>query len=228
MTDAPTTHLYVLLDRSGSMNAIRDDVIGGFNRLLHDQRSDGPDARVTLVQFDSHAPHEVVADAVPIAEMVPLDAATFLPRGSTPLLDATGLLITRASAHAAERIAAGLPAEHITFVTITDGLENASREYSRNQIVALVAERESAGWTFVYLGATVEAYSEAGRMGYDPRSTQAWAPDGSGSQQMFASTSRALRSRRAKLRRGEAFDAGDFFEGTKEAEDDRRRRYPER
>lgn len=60
---APIVHLYVLLDRSGSMASIADDVIGGFNQLLAEQQADGADALITLVQFDSQDPHEVIADA---------------------------------------------------------------------------------------------------------------------------------------------------------------------
>ncbi len=85
---ASTVHLYVLLDRSGSMSAMAEQVVGGFNRLLADQQADGADARVTLVQFDSADPHEVLADALPIAEVVPLPYGASSrgapPRCSTP------------------------------------------------------------------------------------------------------------------------------------------------
>ena len=133
-TPAPIAHLYVLLDRSGSMTAIADDVIGGFNQLLADQQADGADARMTLVQFDSDDPEDVVADAVPVLEMLPLTGVTFVPRGGTPLLDATGRLVARASAHAAALAADGLAAEDITIVTVTDGAENASHELTLAQV----------------------------------------------------------------------------------------------
>lgn len=225
MTNPPAPiHIYVLLDRSGSMNAIRDDVIGGFNGLLAEQAQQAGPACMTLVQFDSHHAHEVVADAVPMAEMVELTPATFVPRGGTPLLDATGLLISRASQREAELAAAGQPAEEITVVTITDGYENQSTEYSRQQIVDLVKAREAGGWTFVFLGAGLDAYAEAERMGYDARSVQAWAPDGRGSRLAMQSTSAAMSRRRRKRLDGEQVDQGDFFEGSKAAEDDLRRR----
>lgn len=219
----PVVHLYVLLDRSGSMATMADDVIGGFNRLLADQQADGPDALVTLVQFDSQDPAEVVVDAVPVREMTPIDGATFQPRGSTPLLDATGRLLTRASARAQWLAAEGLPAEEIVVVSITDGHENASSELSLPQVRSLVEDRTAAGWTFVFLGAAIDVYGEAGGLGYDNRSVQAFAASSDGADAAFSSLSTATRKHRGKLRRGEHFDKADFFEGDKPAEEHRRR-----
>lgn len=219
----PDVHLYVLLDRSGSMAAMADDVIGGFNTLLAEQQSDGHDARMTLVQFDGTDPHEVIADAVPIAEMTPLDAATFVPRGNTPLLDATGRLLSMAAARAQKRSADGLPAEEIVFVSITDGHENASRELSLATVRQLMDAHTAAGWTFVFLGAAPDVYGEAGGLGYDPRAVQSFAADGAGSTAAFASLSRATSAKRDLVRRAVRHDKGDFFVD-KDAEEDRQRR----
>ncbi|MGE0308207.1 MAG: VWA domain-containing protein, partial [Acidimicrobiia bacterium] len=172
----PIVHLYILLDRSGSMQSMVGSVLEGFNGLLDKQLADGPDARVTLVQFDSHDPHEVIADGVPIAEMVPLTVQVFEPRGGTPLLDATGRMIGRAAAHRAGLLEQGHPAEQIVMVTITDGEENQSHEFNRQQLVELVTAKTAEGWSFVYLGAGIDAYSDAEALGYVPRSVQAWAP----------------------------------------------------
>jgi len=215
----PIAHLYVLLDRSGSMQAIADDVIGGFNHLLAEQKADGADARMTLVQFDSQDPEEVIADAVPVLEVVDLDAATFVPRGGTPLLDATGRIIARASAHAAQLAACGSPAEDITIVTVTDGQENQSRELGLDQVRAMISAKQSAGWTFAFLSAGLDAYGEAGRMGLDARSTQAFPASAAGARAAWASTSEAVSRKRDHLRRGEDFDRQDLFEGEKKAED---------
>ena len=218
-------HFYVLLDRSGSMESMRADVIGGFNQLLAAQQADGPDARITLVQFDSQDPQEVLLDAKRITSAQPLTSATFVPRGGTPLLDATGHLIARAAVRQQERAVLGKRAEAVTFLTITDGEENQSREYAKRDILRLVKEKEAAGWTFAFLGAGVDAYADAGAIGYDPRSVQTWAPDGAGAQMAFTSLSDAMLTRRGKLRRGEQVVAEDFFEGSKAAEADRRRRH---
>lgn len=225
----PRPHFYVLLDRSGSMEAMRADVIGGFNNLLAEQqdskRGGGGDARLTLVQFDSQDPHEVLVDGDRITKVRPLSDRTFVPRGGTPLLDATGRIITMASVREQQRATLGKRPEVITILTITDGQENQSREFSRRDIVRLVKEKEARGWSFAYMGADLDAYGEAGGIGYDPRSTMAFAPDGAGADMAFANLSRAMTNKRAKLRRGESYDVADFYEGDKAAEADRRRRH---
>ncbi|MFZ6005831.1 MAG: VWA domain-containing protein [Actinomycetota bacterium] len=218
-------HFYVLLDRSGSMETMRGDVIGGFNQLIAEQKAYGPDARITFVQFDSQDPQEVLVDARRITGARPLTERTFVPRGGTPLLDATGRLIARASVRQHERNVLGKRTEAITFITITDGEENQSREYGRKDIVRLVKEKEALGWTFAFLGAGLDAYGEAGGMGYDSRSIQAFAPDGTGALMAFQTVSDAMVARRAKLRNQESYDPGDFYEGRKDAEADRNRRH---
>ncbi len=87
MTNATTnTHLYILLDRSGSMSSIARDVIGGYNTFIREQKKEGSDVRVTLVQFDSSDRQEIIAAGVPIDEVVDLTEDTFIPRGGSPLL----------------------------------------------------------------------------------------------------------------------------------------------
>lgn len=225
-TEQTHSHIYVLLDRSGSMEAMRSDVIGGFNAFLAEQAAAGPDARITLVQFDSGDPQEVLIDARDIGQARPLTRDTFVPRGATPLLDATGRLIARAAERAARRSTQAEPAEDITFVTITDGEENSSTEYSRAAIAQIVKARQDAGWSFVFLGAGLDAYAEAGSMGYDPRSVQAFLADAAGAQVSFTNLSEAVVRRRNRNRRGEDFDRGDFWEGEKTAEADRDARVP--
>lgn len=218
------THIYFLLDRTGSMNPMVDDVVGGFNTFLAEQRAEGDDARMTLVQFDSQDPFEVIADAVRLAKVPELTAATFQPRGMTPLLDATGELIAHASKRVEMREDAGKKPESIVVVTFTDGEENASHRFTAATIKELVADKEALGWTFVFLGAGLDAYGESRGIGYSDGSVQAWAPDGVGVSAAMISTSKAMSSHRSKVRRGERVDSKDFFEGDKEAELDRRRR----
>lgn len=218
---APKLHLYVLLDRSGSMASMAAEVVEGFNGLLAEQATaGGAAARMTFVQFDSEDPQEVIADAIPLPEVAPLSLATFAPRGGTPLLDATGRLIGTAMTR--EKIVGGT--ESIVFATITDGFENASREFKLDGIKKLVEDRTAAGWTFVFLGADPSAYGEAERLGYDRRSTQHFAPDGAGARAAWSELGRGLSNRRQKLAMRQPYDAGDFFEGEKAADEDRERR----
>ena len=212
------THFCVLLDRSGSMEAIRTDVVGGFNAFLAEQASAGDDARMTLVQFDGQDPNEVIVDHKRLGRVSSLTLGTFVPRGNTPLLDATAEIIDRAARRERRRARAGKPAEEIVVVTITDGQENASRRWTRDAVKNLISQKEREGWTFVFLSADLNAYDDAAALGYDVRSVQAWAPTPAGAAAAFKDVSRAARSRREKVVACAPYDKDDFFEGQKEAE----------
>lgn len=215
------THIYILLDRSGSMSSIANDVIGGFNRFIVEQQQNGSDAKITFVQFDGQDPQEVIVAGAPISEVVVLDGRSFVPRGGTPLLDATGLLIGRARVEAASRAATGLPKQDILFVTITDGDENQSTEYNLAQIHNLVRECEATGWTFVFLSAALNAYGDAQRIGVKSGSTQAFSRTSRGTNMAFDSLSTKTSNFREKKRRGMTAERDDFFGTDKPAEDDR-------
>lgn len=216
----PQTHIYTLLDRSGSMASIASDIIGGFNTFIEEQKKLGTDVRVTLVQFDTQDPQEVIAAGVPIAELVPLDRHNFVPRGGTPLFDATGKLIGRATLDEQERAANGEAPEDIVFVTITDGEENASHEFTLQRVKNLIAHCEERNWTFVFLSAALDAYEDADRMGMKSGNIQAFDASGKGAAMAFSSLSKNMSSMRAKRMRGQSVRNEDFFED-KEAEDDR-------
>ena len=218
MNDTPTVHLYFVLDRSGSMDAIRDDVVGGFNSFVGQQAAEPGECLMTLVQFDSQDPYEVLFDARPLLDVPPLTPGTFQPRGATPLYDAMGRSIADATIRAEQRAAAGEPDEEIVFVTFTDGLENASREYDRDKVFTAVKKREDRGWTFVFLGANQDSYAAGHALGYDPRSVQNFAATPDGTAAAFLSLDRSTKSMRRRLAARAPVDKGDFFEGRKEAE----------
>lgn len=221
MSAIPTiTHLYILLDRSGSMSSIARDVIGGYNTFIREQKKEGSDVRVTLVQFDSGDRQEIIAAGVPIDEVIDLTEETFIPRGGTPLLDATGLLIARARTNQELRVQNALPAEDIVFVTITDGEENQSTEYTLAKVQTLIAECEKQGWTFVFLSAALDAYGDATGMGMKQGNIQSFAASGRGADMAFSSLSASMRVMRDKKRSGAWNDNEDFFE-EKIAEADR-------
>jgi Mg-chelatase subunit ChlD len=224
---ANKTHIVILIDRSGSMQSIAGDVIGGYNQFLRGQQANGDDARVTFVQFDSQDPQEVIVAGAPISEVVPLSETTFVPRGGTPLLDATGRLITRISANQVERRNARLPDEDILFVTITDGDENQSCEFTLDHIRRLIAEKTEAGWTFAFLSAALDAYGDAQAMGIRAGAIQAFAKDRRGVDQAFVSLDDKASALR-KMKR-ERIDTKHmlFFGNDKPAEDDRNRRGPQ-
>lgn len=216
-TPTPATHVYLLLDRSGSMEAIRTDVVGGVNAFLAGQRRAGADALVTLVQFDTVDAHEVVADAAPITSVADLTTATFVPRGGTPLLDATGDVVHRAEQRVALRARHGLPAEQVLVATVTDGQENSSQRYTRAAVNELVTARTAEGWRFAYLSADSSAYADARALGYDTGSISRYAPSPEGSAAAFASLDRAVGAKRVAVAAAAPLPV-DFFEGVKEAE----------
>jgi hypothetical protein len=202
------------------MAPIANDVIGGFNTFIDEQIRNGADARMTIVQFDSQDPQDVTIWGAPLPEITHLDSQSFVPRGGTPLLDATGLLIGRTMVDQSARIAAGLQAEDIIFVTVTDGEENQSREFNLAQIRELVEKRTEEGWAFIYLSAGIDAYADAAQMGIHSGDTQQWKRDGKNARLAFSSTSDAISNMREKKRRMEDTVRGTAFETGKHAEED--------
>ncbi len=157
MTNQNLTHIYLLLDRSGSMQSIKTDTEGGFAAFMDEQRSTPGECRVTLAQFDNH--YEVVYADRPIADVPALDLQ---PRGSTALLDAMGKLITDSGVRLAALPEAERPGTLIVAI-MTDGHENASREWTHPAIKALVEQQTGEwGWQFLYMGADQDAI-EVGR-----------------------------------------------------------------
>jgi hypothetical protein len=132
------------------MESCRDDVIGGFNTFVSDQKALG--GNLTLIQFDDE--YEVVYSETPLDKVGPLTRETFVPRGSTALLDAIGKTIKEGRFQA--------PPLCIIF---TDGLENTSRTYTKAHVKDLIEQKTKEGWTFMYLGANQDAFAEAGSMG---------------------------------------------------------------
>lgn len=207
-----SVHISVLLDRSGSMAAIADEVVTGYNEFLAEQRAEGDDAIVTLVQFDSYHPHEVLADAVPIREVTALDRSRYAPRGSTPLYDAIGMLISRADGRVANLEENGLPPEDQVVLIITDGLENASVEHRRSTIFELVERRQEDGWVFVFLGAGQDAYAEGGRVGVKAGNRAGWKTTSEGTSKMWKDVSHSTKSYRSKSDHLRAQDRDRFYE----------------
>lgn len=150
------TEITIVLDRSGSMLAVCDATISGFNEFVEGQKKAPGDANLTLIQFDTENPYEVVFDRA-IAEVPKLTADTYVPRGGTPLHDAIGQTITKLGAKLKRMSEAERPAKVVVAV-MTDGMENASREYRAPQIAEMIKhQREVYKWEFLFLGANQDA-----------------------------------------------------------------------
>ncbi len=161
MTDANLTHLYFLLDRSGSMGSLREDTIGGFDTFIAEQRTAPGRCRVTLAQFDNEY-DEVYADR----DIADVPSLVLVPRGSTALLDALGRLVVTAGERLAALREQDRPGSVIVGV-MTDGYENASRDWTHGRIKALIEQQSHGyGWQFLYLGADQDAIEEGAKMGF--------------------------------------------------------------
>jgi len=199
MANNSLTDITLVIDRSGSMAAIEEEAQSGINSFIRDQAKTQGRADLTLVQFDTE--YEFVHRGVPI-ESVP--EFSLEPRGCTALLDAVG----RAIKEVGERLCA-LPEEQrpglVVFVIVTDGHENSSREYTRQQVRAMIShQRDVYKWQFVFLGVDDAAFDEAEAMGIDRDFTGRYAPGSTGSA--YDVMSRKCSAARGSVRRGERVD----------------------
>ena len=190
------TEIAFVLDRSGSMNPIAGDAIGGFNTFLAAQQAHPGAARLTLVLFDHEylVPHR----GVEIGVVPPLDAATYVPRGMTALLDAVGRTIDDLG----ERLAA-MPEEErpgkVIVAILTDGQENASRDYTFAKVSAMIKhQQEKYSWEFIFLAANQDAIAAAGALSIAPKDAIAFQATGQGVRQAHMHLSEQVALRRSR------------------------------
>ena len=159
MSNKNLTDITLLLDRSGSMATVAADVVGGIDSFIREQMKTPGECNFTLVQFDSQDPFEVIYDAVPIAKAKAFTHDDFTPRAMTPLLDSMGASIGATRRRIKKMPKADRPG-NVVFVVYTDGHENASREYTFQDISELVTKFEEKGWAFLYLGQGLDAFDQ--------------------------------------------------------------------
>lgn len=165
----PNRLIVIVLDRSGSMQAVKTDTEGGLRAFLAEQADVPGETRVTLRQFDSQ--HDTVFENVPLADVPDFQLK---PRGMTALLDAIGTTISTVAEQVAAMAEDVRPSEVIV-VILTDGHENASTEWKLPQVKSLISARQDGGWTFVFLGADQDAISVGGSMGIRAETSIAYA-----------------------------------------------------
>lgn len=171
MADPQFTHIAFLLDRSGSMQSIRTDTVGGFEAFIAEQREQPGRCTVSLAQFDNE--YDEVYSDVPVDQVPPLN---LVPRGSTALIDAIGRLINATGSRLAALPEDQRPGSVIVGI-MTDGLENASCEFSRPQIKAMITDQTNAyGWQFMYMGANQDAVEVGTSLGVDPGLAVTYSP----------------------------------------------------
>lgn len=189
-----------LLDRSGSMEKIKDSTIDAFNAYLEGLKGDD-NIFLNFILFDSFSLDKIHVN-MPIAEVPPLDTTVFMPRGGTPLIDATYKTIKAVEKSMESAVHPAVAAQGIssrpTKVVIciqTDGQENQSREYTLSDLNTLIAEKIAAGWEFVFMGAGIDAYEQGRRMGIDVGSTISYdSADAGATMDAFTETAANTRS----------------------------------
>lgn len=206
------THITIILDRSGSMQTIRDDIIGGFNAFLQQQYEVKGSATITLVQFDSTNPYEVIYEMLPIGDVSTLTAETYVPRGGTPLLDAVGRGINDLEASLA-KMDEGQRPERTLFVIVTDGMENSSCEFNKVQIEKMIKEKtEKLDWQFVFLSADMNAINEAYGLGIQEDKSLLFQKSPKGSEHAWNTLSERTTEYRHAQRKKMGFNVDDQME----------------
>ena len=157
------TELVFILDRSGSMSGLERDTIGGFNSMIEKQKKEAGEALVSTVLFDNES--VVIHDRLPLESVPRMTEKEYFTRGCTALLDAVGGAIHHiGNIHKYAR-KEDVP-EKTLFIITTDGMENASQEYTYPKLKAMIErQKEQYGWEFLFLGANIDAAAEAKRFG---------------------------------------------------------------
>lgn len=188
------TEVVFILDRSGSMSGLEGDTIGGFNSMIEKQKKEEGDALVSTILFDNYS--EVLHDRVEVSKIEPLTDRDYTVRGCTALLDAIGGAIHHiGNVHKYARNE-DVP-EHTIFIITTDGMENASHQYSREKIKAMIERQKTKyGWEFLFLGANIDAIETARSYGIDQDRAVEYNCDSVGTGLNFEAMSDAITTMR--------------------------------
>jgi hypothetical protein len=211
-------HVSIVLDRSGSMEMCRTEAISAVNSYLKQLQADETvDARLSVVIFDSES-IDSIRDRVPVADCAPISLEEYQPRGASPLLDAVGYSVGLLDCLSHKQ-------ERRIMAIMTDGLENASREYTRESLRGLLEGKQKFdGWLIMYLGTGHDSWSQARQIGISAHHTADFSVDAIGStaevmhavgsrfvsapQPAASRASRFTPDERAKLKLGPAFKRG--------------------
>ena len=183
------TEIVFILDRSGSMGGLEGDTIGGFNAMIEKQKKEKGEAIVSTVLFDNLS--EVLHDRVPLEKIEPMTERQYWVRGCTALIDAIGGAIRHISRVHKYIREEDVP-EHTIFIITTDGMENASREFSSKEVKRMIEDKKELGWEFLFLGANIDAVETAKHFGIDESRAVTYRSDKKGSRMNYAAMSSAI------------------------------------
>lgn len=184
------TDITIILDRSGSMNSVKDDTIGGFNSFVEEQQKVAGEAVLSLVQFDDQ--YDVVYLDKDINSADKLTNETFQPRGMTALFDAVGRTINSVGKRLALVSENDRP-NKVLFVIMTDGFENASVEYNAAQVSEMIkTQRNVYSWEFMFIGANQDAVLSAQQIGIPMQAALTYAANTEGTRAAFGSMAKKV------------------------------------
>ena len=196
-------NIRLVLDRSGSMHACKNETIDSINEYIMEIQKEALDGVLTLSLFDNQS-IDIPISRIPIKNLHTLGYDFLDPRGGTPLYDAIGAAI-----HDLNNFEY-VNNEKKVLVIVTDGYENASREYNDEAIRKLIEEKTKEGWLIIYLGADHNAFKQSGRMGFEYEKTLHY--DKRDSRHAF----KAVATRTSDYYRGNRFDKHEFLEKERE------------
>lgn len=196
--------LVFILDRSGSMGGLESDTIGGYNSMLSKQKKEKTGkVSVTTVLFDDQ--YELLYNQVPIEKVSPMTEEEYYVRGSTALLDAIGKTVMQVKANQDKKEIK----DKVLFVIITDGIENASREYRVEQVKKLIEERkEKDNWEFLFLGANIDAIGAAQNIGIDSSRAVRFKSDKKGTAKNYEVLNEAIKEIRGGYQLNDSWKNG--------------------
>ncbi len=193
--DTNLTEIVCIIDRSGSMQSIKADAIGGFNSFVEEQRKVEGEARITVALFN-HT-YQLLFDSAPLAD-VALDTDNYVPSGTTALLDAVGRTVDdvgKRLSNTAEQERPGL----VIVAILTDGMENASRDYNRKRIFDMIEhQRTTYNWQFLFLAANQDAIAAAKSIAINPDNAIAFQATGAGQRMAMKKQSARITKMRRK------------------------------
>jgi uncharacterized protein YegL len=187
------THIICVLDRSGSMGSIMSDSIGGFNEFLRQQKKLPGKATITIHLFDDK--HEWLYECADLKDVKEITNTQWYPRGTTALYDAIGKTINQDKV-TLNRLGDEKPSKVLVCI-VTDGYENASKEYKRENIQSLIKECENDDWNFIYLAANQNAFAVGTSFGISYANTYTYTANSVGVAGMSAMLNNATASYRS-------------------------------
>jgi len=201
-------HIVGIIDRSGSMLSIRDEVIGGFNNFIRDQKKVEGKATMTLVQFDDE--YLVNYEFIDIQNVADLNNETYVPRGMTAMYDAIGKTIVNTGIALSNMDENNRP-EKVIVIIQTDGYENASQEYTSEVIKKMIKEQEEKyNWTFTFLGANINAKETANNIGINRKMSMTFAANSVGTSSAYNSVSENLTDVRCGTKLNMSYEDKDY------------------